>query len=298
MGNLLEKSTDYTGSVYWWPLGKNRRRRVARCSQGQGAWVWQYLNQWLGISVDGVSRTLTVSPLGLPTEFRWQGAVIGAFRFDFAYREAGGRTELQIRSYNDIPFTVRILLRPTGSGCEADPAFEAERELPPGGELKLTEAVPAYVGEAVSICDREAELLGADGIVFGHFGYHLPHLETSARNILLLRYVAVNGTGKPIRWAKVTLRLPEGMRAQAKPPAVWEAPDALSWGSAATEEGDIPSGGRRVFPFWVELCDPQLDARGVWFDGCPFTYPREKHDPSLLVASAKALPPESITAEL
>jgi hypothetical protein len=42
---------EVTGSLFWWPCGITEKRVLTRCSQGQGAWAWQYMEQWLGVKV-------------------------------------------------------------------------------------------------------------------------------------------------------------------------------------------------------------------------------------------------------
>ena len=82
---------DVTGSVFWWPHGLEYRRSLTRCSQGQGAWAWQYLQQWLGIKVDAKpdtgTPTFTFAPRGLLTDVAWEGYRAGPHRFDIAWSE-------------------------------------------------------------------------------------------------------------------------------------------------------------------------------------------------------------------
>jgi hypothetical protein len=68
-GNTAVRYIDpVTGSLWWWPNGWKECRKLTRCSQGQGAWAWQYKTRWLGIETDALSRTLIINPRGLPVK--------------------------------------------------------------------------------------------------------------------------------------------------------------------------------------------------------------------------------------
>ena len=301
MKSMFEKSVDDTGSLYWWPLGKNWRRRISRCSQGQGAWVWQYIQQWLGITLDGQANSLLFAPLGLPTEFSWKNAVFGSFRFDFNYREDGGTVQASITNHSEVPLTATIRLRQNGSGCEGPGEIEITQQIHPGDTLSANEVVSIKKPEPVSIVMREGELLGTEGVAFGHFGYMLPTYETAPNNVFMLRYVVINGSDMPLENVSVALKLPEGMRAHVKSVCHWDGEETLEnglkRGTVKSPAATVQPGTRQVFPFWVELCDSGWNRSNVWLSGCTFTYPSENTEPKLLIESAEPAQPTSLSAE-
>ncbi len=71
---------EVTGSVYWWLHGEGNKRALTRCSQGQGAWAWQYLYQWLGLQTDALDHTLIIAPRGLLNSYHWDDLRAGPQR--------------------------------------------------------------------------------------------------------------------------------------------------------------------------------------------------------------------------
>ena len=108
---------EVTGSVFWWPHGVEYKRSLTRCSQGQGAWAWQYVEQWLGLQVDRTTRTLTVAPRGLLTSFDWQGFRSGDNHFDIAWMETNTGSSVRITNHNSQPWEIQAGFRAPGSGA-------------------------------------------------------------------------------------------------------------------------------------------------------------------------------------
>ena len=92
--NLLFDRLDETGSLFWWPRAYNKKRCLTRCSQGQGAWVQQSIEQWYGLRMDGLNKILTLKPQGLLSSYHLQGIRLGSFCFDIQYEEKEAETIL------------------------------------------------------------------------------------------------------------------------------------------------------------------------------------------------------------
>ena len=243
----LHRIADETGSVYWWPIGLNFKRGLSRCSQGQGTWAWQYQEQWLGVKVDAVSRTITVAPRGLVSRINWRGLRAGESVFDLAWEETASGSRLQLKNENRTRWTVQAGFRPFGAGADSMVTWKtAEAQA---GATVVLEAVPPSSGGRFSAgadVVRAAELsaLGEDGVVFRRYGpvdpfpdwYHLwseEHLD--------VRFCVLNGTGRDWSEAKVSLFYPAGWSAKGRKPGHWPEADRLQPGEATVELGAISS---------------------------------------------------------
>lgn len=261
-----------TGSVYWWPHGLEYRRALTRCSQGQGAWAWQYLAQWLGLEVDALDGTLTLAPRGLPTTIVWHGFRAGSHRFDIEWREGVDGVRARIVNHTPRSWTVRVGIRQAGSGA-TDRLEWRTQELAVGGEAKFVE--PARASGAIACLDeaalvrREVEAFGSNGILIRRFGPGrlFGHWD-STRNWfdrevpLSLRLVVANGTVHD--WTDVLLELtcPARWRAQARPAQHWPMPDAMVPGVVCARLKNLPSGSRTVAPFWI--AGPRQESLHTW----------------------------------
>ena len=74
---------------------------LTRCSQGQGAWVQQSMEQWYGLRLDALHHTLTIKPQGLLTSFCLEGIRLGNYTFDICYEEKEGETHFHVKNRND-----------------------------------------------------------------------------------------------------------------------------------------------------------------------------------------------------
>ena len=99
--NLLYERLDETGSLFWWPRATNKKRCLTRCSQVQGAWIQQSVEQWFGLRMDGTQKTLVIKPQGLLSGYKLQKTHLGAYVFDIEYREEKGKTVINIKNYNE-----------------------------------------------------------------------------------------------------------------------------------------------------------------------------------------------------
>ncbi len=265
-----------TGSVFWWPHGMEFRRALTRCSQGQGAWAWQYLKQWLGIEVDAPTRTLTLAPRGLLTEARWEGFCAGPHRFDIAWSEQEGALAARIVNLDAEPWTARIGARPPGSGALGAPVWHTV-DVAPGVERSLTLPAPAPLAtldemSEAAMLTLETAREGAAGILIRRFGpeqlwghWDMEKLWDVAAMPLVIRLLIANGTETPWDAVDVELRCPAGWSAQGRAPRAWPRADALR-PEAALALGPLPAQSRAVAPFWVRWpADLALDL--LWHEG-------------------------------
>lgn len=282
--NMLERDIDVTGSAFWWPLGVNSIRRVTRCSQGQGAWVWQYLQQWLGIHVDGCSNVLTVAPRGLPTTIGWKDMVLGNFIFDMHWSEHSDKSVLRIKNKNNTQWIVKAGFRAFGAGADGEIVWK-EREVDPGGELVLeyNHDKSPLLPETVNIPVKEAKAFsGEDSIVFNHFGINLPGVEMGRKDIFLLRFIVENAMDEEWKDVKVRLVCPNGWYTEQKLPLYWVLPTNLKEEGAEACFGCLQPGKRLVAPFWVKVPDG-IDGSKARFDGYPFAYGEKRKSFDLLL---------------
>lgn len=272
-----------TGSLFWWPHGDEFRRGLTRCSQGQGAWAWQYLYQWLGLTVDAPSRTLTVAPRGMLTSLRWNDFAAGPFRFGLDWQEGQGESTLWLKNNNAETWTFRIGARPAGSGADGELAWE-RRVLGPGQEARLT--LPAAAGPAgqdwslpAMIAKENAALApktaGAEnGLLFKRFGPAMlwGHWEESKlwdlkQLPITLRFLVQSSAGEELRQARITLTANDpGWRIEGRRAFHWDRPGQASQEQAVVELGDLAGPGRLTASFWVlPPGDRQLDVHfGNW----------------------------------
>ena len=254
---------DVTGSVFWWPHGLEYKRSLTRCSQGQGAWAWQYREQWLGLRVDAPAHTLTLAPQGLLTRVDWQGFRAGPHRFDVYWAEGEEGAVARIRNGNDEPWIARVGFRRPGAGAQGALAWQ-ERRLAPGEEATLAYQAPAWPAGAgldhATLARLEAAALGDDeGIVFksiapellwGHWDGRLAWDRRATP--MAVRLVILNGTGSDWIDVAVELTCPEHWLAQGRLARHWTRPESLAAGRVRLELGALPAMSRTVAPFWVK----------------------------------------------
>jgi hypothetical protein len=258
---------DVTGSVFWWPHGVEYKRSLTRCSQGQGAWAWQYVQQWLGINVDRSATTLTVAPAGMLTGYEWQGFRAGPTQFDIAWEETGVGSRLRVYNHNDTPWKVRTGFRQPGSGATARMAWQ-ERVVSPGEQVVFEYQPTGEAGSQnpalqamtdAAILARDGEQFSADGrVIFRRYGPALLWGHWDARRQWdlsempnALRFVVANLTDEDWTDVSVMLDCPEGWTAQGRQPKHWSLADNLRGGKVRLELGSVPAMSRTVAPFWL-----------------------------------------------
>lgn len=249
---------EVTGSLFWWPRGVNARRGITRCSQGQGAWAWQYLQQWLGVHADALTRTLTVAPLGLLTGVDWRGFRCGKGKFDLAWEEGEAGMQARVTNRSEEAWEVRVGLRRPGQGAAAELEWLTTL-LPPGEELTFAREASAVADgpglNRAAMTRVEAAALGdAEGVLFRAFGEAvLPDwredLSSPGEQPLALRFVVGNGTAEAWSDVSVILTCPEGWQAEARPPKHFLRPADLREGRVTAVLGEVPAGAKVVAPF-------------------------------------------------
>ncbi len=282
--NMISAAVDETGSLYWWPKAENKRRMIARCSQGQGAWVFQYIRQWLGIQINAEKKTLKIYPMGMLDGYSWENALLGNFRFDIHYREENGYAVYSVTNKNNETFQLILGCRSQGQGA-GNVFREKTEELAPGktveARLEMGKELPE---ERNRIPDREAQELSDDGIVFGHFGFHQPSMDDVEKNTALLQFVLVNGKKVALEKVKLCIQAPQWMHLKEKEYRIWDSESPDTSCILETRECSVLPGTRKVFGIWTGM-DKEYHADKIWFDKHPFWYGKEKEEGSLWVES-------------
>ena len=86
--NLLYERLDETGSLFWWPRATNKKRCLTRCSQGQGAWIQQSIEQWFWSQDGWNTENAGHQATGICfSGYKLQKTHLGAYVFDIEYRE-------------------------------------------------------------------------------------------------------------------------------------------------------------------------------------------------------------------
>ena len=293
---------EVTGSVFWWPHGLEYKRSLTRCSQGQGAFAWHYLRQWLGLEVDAASRTLTVAPRGLLTGMTWRGFRAGPYRFDILWHEGPNDdgddevraglvdtgavspwqtdepderyTLVQVTNHNTEPWMVKVGLRPPDTGAAGMMAWRAGLAAP-GATLQMLHAAldggePESLTETAMVAKAVAAM-GQDGIVFKRFGpeqlwghWELDALWDPHAMPLTMRLLVANGTGLDLQDVNVTLTCPGPWVVAGRPPRLWEPPEAYDT-NVTVDLGAVSHLHQEVAPFWV-MWPPDLDLVVDWHD--------------------------------
>lgn len=279
--NLAQCDLDVTGSLFWWPKGINRRRCIARCSQGQGSWAIQGMEQWLGLHYDALNRVLTVCPRGLVTAYRWEGARMGAGLFDIDWSEAENGARLALRNRCVDSIRVRVGVRESGSGCDGTISWY-DLEVAAGETAECRWPQPHMISApGVNIVSKEIEWLGKDGEIFDFAGLQCPSAEQAA-NAFLIRCIWI--PREDCEMASVRVEVAEGWGIVLKPLRYWPELRNVSARSATAEWHEAKAGERIVAPFFVQM-PAAVDASNVWQGTHPFAYPPMHGERALFAAS-------------
>jgi hypothetical protein len=296
---LRELGLDHaTGSIHWWPRGLEHPRTQSRCSQGQGAYAWLFLERWLGIHVDALRRMVTLAPRGPVHGFAWEGFDRG--RFDIAWSEAAGHVSARVTNHDQRAWTVRVGIRPSGWGTTEHLTWH-ERAARPGEEFAVELAAPADADglergwTAAVLREREAAAFGdAERIVFRRFGPATlwGHWD-GARQFdpgampFALRFLVGNHTDED--WSDVRVRVvcPPGWRAQGRQPRHWTPDDDLHEGTVDLRLGPVAAGDRTVAPFWLR--GPETwPVRFPWLGDAHGLHEDTQPGPGLLIRTTAA----------
>ncbi|MBN1247383.1 MAG: hypothetical protein JXC32_06975 [Anaerolineae bacterium] len=265
---------EVTGSVFWWPHGLEYKRSLTRCSQGQGAWAWQYLMQWLGVEVDAATRILTLAPRGLLTRVDWHGFRAGPHSFDINWHE-GDSAWAMVTNTNAETWTVQVGFRRPGAGATGGLSWQTLM-LSPGASATFHSSSVAPIGpepmDEAHMVPFEVDVGGEDGVLIRRFGpahlwghWELEKLWDSQAMPLTIRLLIENGTDT--NWGDIDVRLtcPEGWQAAGRRPQHWTRPQAWQR-EASLSLGETPAKSRTVAPFWVKWPDG-LELNLGWHEG-------------------------------
>ena len=253
---------EVTGSVFWWPHGMEYKRSLTRCSQGQGAWAWQYLEQWLGLQVSQTTHTLTIAPRGMLTSFEWQGFCSGENQFDLEWVETSAETSLKITNHNNQTWTIQAGFRGLGSGASANLIWQ-NATVEPNQECYLRAValttIPQEMTEAeiqqleVAAFSQDPDVLFkryGPAMLWGHWDSRKSWINAELPNAL--RFIIANNTSENWQNVEVILTCPEGWSAMGRQTLHWPLPDDLQPGEIHLALGTLANMSKTVAPFWVQ----------------------------------------------
>ena len=286
--NLLDGSVDITGSIFWWPLGKNFIRRISRCSQGQGFLVWQYLQQWVGLQADMQNRIIKISPGGLPQKISWEDGRIGNFVFDFYYEESEDSAHIRLANKGAEEWTAEITLRKYGTGA-GKMVWQESRCLAPFGLIEADIEIPQDRGTApetdidIERTECEAICRSADHAL-NHIGYHMPLCETKESPVIVMQYVLY--TKKLMEDVNITVEGAGGWKFRGKAAGVWDDSTEAEDVQLQVKLGTCHPWKRHVIPFWVKLNEDE-EYKEVWFQRHPLALWKQQDEDVLYVQSLR-----------
>lgn len=287
LNNMIHYAVDNTGSLYWWPKGKNKRRMIARCSQGQGSWIMQFIKQWLGINTDATENTVRIAPLGLLDSYTWKHAELGFTTLDISYCEKNRDGILNVTNHGNSEVKIIFESRDPGLGAVANLVSQSKPVIP--GETVKFKIHHETIGseEEFDIEAAEVSLLADEnGVLLQHFGLQLPSTDDDQKqNMFLLRYILGNNTLQTLENIRVTFSVPDFWRVCEKKSAIWDAKDRLLDNNRCTLEIPHLSAGKTVvLPVWIDPGQGS-DASLAWFDGHPFLSESKRGTDTIYMAS-------------
>lgn len=255
---LLYSKLDETGSLFWWPRAYNKKRCLTRCSQGQGAWIQQSVEQWFGIRLNALDHEITIMPQGLLTSYTLTDCRIGAFYFDVDYVENENETTFQVVNHNAEDFRLRFIVRGCGAGAEGNSkTMQTDSVLIPAGK-KATRSyrTETLMSEEPKIEEAELRSFSENEIVFAPYGIVMPKLYSGNCNIFLLRFVAVHSGDETWENVRVKLQVPENWKASSKKFYIWDYQPVFSEETQAVNEiGDLAANTHGVGGFYISVPD-------------------------------------------
>ncbi|NLG25170.1 MAG: hypothetical protein GX558_07415 [Clostridiales bacterium] len=266
LDRMLDLGTDETGAMFWWPLARNCVRNLTRCSQGQGAWVFQHTEQWLGLRPDAAARRLRVAPQGMYGGYEWRGLRLGDGRFDLALRQLPDGLQLRLVNLGGEPWTIELAGRVPGAAFSGE--GRAIGVAAPGAELLLTaKCGPSEEADIEPIEAVENRAWAADGPAIGTYLYSLPRAGGPA-SALIVPFALLTGP-LPLKNAVLTIEAPEGWAIEPKRPLLLDQPAGRAV-AARVELGDLAAGRRLACPFY--LTPPEAGrCRDAWLTRAPFS---------------------------
>ena len=271
---ILYDRLDETGSLFWWPRAYNKKRCLTRCSQGQGAWVQQSIEQWYGLRLDALHHTLTIKPQGLLTSFCLEGIRLGNYTFDICYEEKEGETHFHVKNRNDSNWKIQLMIRQFGAGAQgnSDTMISDLVDVPAGEMWEHVYQTAVCKVQEAEIEKQEIMDLSDQGIVFAPYGIVMPKLSFGECQIFLLRFV-ISHLDETWKNVKVELQLPDKWKAAEKKYYMWDyQPVFKTEGEQIIcEVGDLRSNCHGVAGFYVNLPDSLIGGeKSVMLSEHPF----------------------------
>lgn len=261
---------DETGSLFWWPRAYNKKRCLTRCSQGQGAWVQQSMEQWFGLRMDGPENTLLLRPQGLLSSYQLEGIRLGAFCFDVEYGEEDGETCFAVTNHNDVEVRLVFSIRSFGAAAEGT-LDEYMLKLPAGDSVQKTFRTEHFEPKEADIAGRECTSFSENGELFGAYGIVMPKLHFGRCGTFLLRFVTAHMEEEEWEDVEVELQVPKGWKAAEKKFYHWEYQPLFRGSKALSRVGDLPGRTHGVAGFYVNLPEELTgDEKSVMLSAHPF----------------------------
>ena len=286
LNNMINSAVDQNGSLYWWPKAENMRRMIARCSQGQGSWIVQYIKQWLGIQINVEKKILKIEPRGLLDSYTWKSALFGCFTFDISYHESEEGSSIRIANKNDVEFQVIFGCRAYGAGAEGA-IQELHGTVAPQEILELTckphkVSVDEYFRTDLAVLN---EFSDKNGILLQHFGFLQPIIESvDHKNIFLFRLVLGNNNEDILEQVNLQFMYPSCMKMREKVLRMWDDGTDMQADCCIVQREKLDAKSMTVIPVWTEL-DPEYSAADVWYDAHPFLGGKKGKEGNLWIAS-------------
>ena len=271
---ILYDRLDETGSLFWWPRAYNKKRCLTRCSQGQGAWVQQSMEQWYGLRMDALHHTLTIKPQGLLSSYHLEGIRLGNYIFDVEYEEKDGETRFLVKNKNQCDLKVQFAVRQFGAGAQGnrDTMITDRADIAEGETIERVYQTAPLEAEEAEIERQECTDLAEQGVLFAPYGIVMPKLSFNDCQIFLLRFV-ISHLEETWKKVKVELQLPDGWKAAEKKYYMWDYQPVFREDSrkAICEVGELEANTHGVAGFYVNLPDKLIGGeKSVMLSEHPF----------------------------
>lgn len=266
--DLLYSRLDESGSLFWWPQGSNKKRCLTRCSQGQGQWVQQSVEQWLGLRLDSNQHVLHVKPQGLIQDYDWTDGQLGGMRFDISYHETAKETVLTIKNNNPESFTIVLTPRPFGAGAE-----QTENSvtfiIAPGETIEKKQVVSNYQVSDFNVVEKELNYFN-DDLEFGAYGVVMPKVSEYDSSAFMLRFVVAHG-GDDWQDVSVELETDEQWQVANKGFYEWNYQPIYHTNYATNTIDTLPANQHGVIGFYINLPEKFVgDQKSIMLSEHPF----------------------------
>lgn len=267
---MLYNRLDETGSLFWWPRAYNKKRCLTRCSQGQGAWVQQSVEQWYGLRMDGLTNRLTIKPQGLLTKYRLNKIHLGNFCFTVIYEEKENQTYFKVINHNKVEIQAEFFARPFGAAVEGKLKHICVTVIPEEA-IEQTIETERFEPEEFSVVKAECSCLAEQGMIFSPYGIVMPKLYNGTCGTFLLRFVVSHTEEQPLEEVEIELEVPNGWKVSSKKVYYWDYQPVFADSKAVSVMKKIPGCTHTVAGFYVNLPDELAgDEKSVMLSDHPF----------------------------